>query len=238
MARSPRSDHRANCILAALEPEDLAYLEPRLETVELPKGMVVYETGDRMPYAYFPQDAVVSLITVLADGKTVEMAVFGREAMFGLSTALTTHQSLGRYIVQATGSALRIDTEVLQNAFEARPAVRAVFLRFLEALLAQALQSMACNTVHSVEARCCRWILTMHDRIDQDTLPLTHDHLSQMLGVQRSTVSQVIRALQNTGLIRQGRGVITVTDRLGLEDTVCACYQLTRQRFEQLMQLG
>jgi CRP-like cAMP-binding protein len=206
--------------------------------VELPKGMIVYETGDRMPYAYFPHDTVVALITVLADGKTVGMAVFGREAMFGIAPALTTHQSLGRYIVQTTGSASRIGTEVLQNAFETRPAVRALFLRFVEALLAQALQSMACNTVHRVEARCCRWILTMHDRIGRDTLPLTHEHLAQMLGVQRSTVSLVVGALQNAGLIHQGRGVITVTNRPGLEGTVCGCYQLARRRFEQLMQLG
>jgi CRP-like cAMP-binding protein len=230
-----RSDHRANQLLAALEPADFAALEPHLETVTWSKGMIVYETGDRMPYAYFPQDAVVSLITILTDGKTVEMAVFGREALLGLTSALATCRSLGRYVVQVSGIASRIDTEVLRRVLKTRPAIRELCLRFIEALLAQALQSMACNTVHSVEVRCCRWLLTLHDRTGRDTLPLTHDHLSQMLGVQRSTVTLVARSLQSAGLIQQGRGVITVTNRLGLEQAVCGCYGIMRQRFEQIL---
>lgn len=230
-----RLDHRANQLLAALAPEDFAALGPHLETVRLVKGMIVYETGDPMPHVYFPQDAVVSLLTILADGKTVEMAVFGREALFGLASALATRRSLGRYVVQVSGTASRLDTPVLRQVFETRPAVRELCLRFIEALLAQALQSMACNTVHSVEARCCRWLLTLHDRLGRDTLPLTHDHLSQMLGVQRSTVSLVTGALQTSGLIEQGRGVITITDRPGLEQAVCGCYGIMRQRSEQIL---
>jgi CRP-like cAMP-binding protein len=109
-------------------------------------------------------------------------------------------------------------------------------LQFIEALLAQALQAMACNTVHSVEARCCRWILPLHDRTGRNALPLTHEHLSAMLGVQRSTVSLVIGSLQSAGLIHQGRGVITVADRPGLERAVCGCYGIMRQRFEQILQ--
>jgi CRP-like cAMP-binding protein len=236
MAKPPsRSEHRTNQLLAKLEPEDFAALEPHLETVKLVKGTVVYETGERMPHVYFPQDAVVSLITVLADGKSVEMAVFGRETLFGLTTALATCQSLGRYVVQVTGTASRLDTEVLRRVFDTRPAVRELCLQFIEALLAQALQAMACNTVHSVEARCCRWILTLHDRTGREALPLTHEHLSAMLGVQRSTVSLVTSALQNAGLIEQGRGVITVMDRPGLEQADCGCYGIMRQRFEQIL---
>jgi CRP-like cAMP-binding protein len=236
MAKSSRrSGHRANQLLAALAPGDFAALEPHLETVRLSRGTVVYETGDSMPYPYFPHDAVVSLLTILADGKTVEMAVFGREALFGLTSALATCRSLGRYVVQVTGTASRLDTEALRRAFESQPAIRELFLQFVEALLAQALQSMACNTVHSVEARCCRWILTLHDRTGRDALPLTHEHLSTMLGVQRSTVSLVTGSLQGAGLIQQGRGVITVTDGPGLEQTVCGCYGTMRQRFEQIL---
>jgi len=236
MSQPPsRSDHRQNRLLAALEPEDFAYLEPHLETVELLKGTVLYETGDPMPYAYFPQDSMVALITVLADGKAVEMAVFGREAMLGISCALATCQSLGRYSVHLTGSASRIGSDVLHHAFDTRPGIRQVLLRFLEALLAQTFQSMACNTVHSVEARCCRWILTMQDQVEGDRLLLTHEHLAGLLGVQRSTVSLVIRALQTGGLIQQGRGALTVVDRPGLERTVCRCYEISRQRFAQLL---
>ena len=236
MATSPsRSDHRANHLLAGLEPDDFAALEPHLDSVTLPKGTVVYETGDPMAYAYFPQNTVVALVTVLPDGKTVGMAVFGREAMFGLGSALVTGRSLGRYIVHVAGAASRLDTKILRRVFEARPAVRELILRFVEALFAQALQSMACNTVHSAEVRCCRQILTLHDRTGQDVLPLTHEHLSAMLGVQRSTVSLVTGSLQGAGLIHQGRGVITVTDRPGLEQAVCGCYGIMRQRFEQVL---
>ncbi|MBB3021354.1 CRP-like cAMP-binding protein [Microvirga lupini] len=163
------------------------------------------------------------------------MTVFGHVALFGLASALATRRSLGRYVVQVSGTASRLDTEVLRQVFEARPAVRGLCLQFIEAMLAQALQAMACNTVHSVEARCCRWLLTLHDRIGQDALPLTHDHLSQMLGVQRSTVSLVTGALQTSGLIEQGRGVITITDRPGLEQAVCGCYGIMRQRTEQIL---
>ena len=183
MAKSAsRSEHRANQLLATLAPADFVALEPHLETVKLSKSTTVYETGDDMPYAYFPHDAVVSLITVLTDGKTVEVAVFGREALLGLTSALATCRSLGRYVVQVSGTASRVDTEALRRVLKDRPAVRELCLRFIEALMAQALQSMACNTVHSVEARCCRWLLTLHDRVGRDTLPLTHDQLSRMLG--------------------------------------------------------
>jgi CRP-like cAMP-binding protein len=119
--------------------------------------------------------------------------------------------------------------------FDARPAVRELCLQFIEALLAQALQSMACNTVHNVEVRCCRWLLTLHDRTGRDALPLTDEHLSQMLGVQRSTVSLVTGSLQEAGLIWQARGVITVTDRPGLEQAVCGCSSIMRQRVEQIL---
>jgi CRP-like cAMP-binding protein len=177
-----RSGHRTNQLLAALALADFAALEPQLETVKLSKGIVVHETGDRMPYVYFPQDAVISLITILTDGKTVGMAVLGREALFGLATALATGRSLGRYVVQVGGTASRLDTEPLRRVLETRPAVRDLCLQFIEALLAQALHSIACNTVHNVEVRCCRWLLTLHDRSGRDALPLAHEHLSQMLG--------------------------------------------------------
>src|SRR5690349_18087459 len=148
MAKSPRrSECRTNQLLAALKPEDFAVLAPHLETVKLSKGMILYETGDSMPYAYFPHDAVVSLITILTDGKTVEVAVFGREALLGLTSALATCRSLGRYVVQIGGMASRVDTEVLRHMLKTRPAARELCLRFIEALMAQALQSMACNTV-------------------------------------------------------------------------------------------
>jgi CRP-like cAMP-binding protein len=171
----------------------------------------------------------------MEDGDSVEMAVFGREALFGFVSAMVSRQSFGRYIVQISGTASRIPVDRLHDVVSTHPSVRLLFLRFTEALLAQTFQTVACNAVHSVEARCCRWILSMHDRLDQDTLPLTHEFLAEMLGVQRSTVSLVTRTLQTAGLISQRRGFITVTDRAGLEDTTCECYDKIRRNFERLL---
>ena len=227
--------HRANRLLAALEPEDFACLEPYLEIVDLPRGEVVYETGETLRYTYYPHDAIVALVTMMENGDTVEIAVFGREALFGLVTAVVSRQAFGRYIVQLAGTASRIPTERMREVIAARPNIRQVVLSFAEALLAQTFQTLACNAVHGVEARCCRWILSMHDRMDQDTLPLTHELLAEMLGVQRSTVSLVTRTLQAAGLIQQQRGAITVTDRVGLEAAACECYGKTRQNFERLL---
>jgi CRP-like cAMP-binding protein len=227
--------HRANRLLAALEPEDFTLLESFLEVVELPKGKVIYDVGETVRHTYFPHNTIISLTTVLKNGGSVEMAVFGREAMFGYVSALVTRQSFGRYVTQFSGTASRIAIDTLNQAVQARPKVRQLFFCFGEALLAQTLQTVACNAVHSVETRCCRWILSTRDRVDSDALPLTHETLAEMLGVQRSTVSSVTRALQMAGLINQGRGVITIMDRPGLEEMSCECYRTIRDSFERLL---
>jgi CRP-like cAMP-binding protein len=236
MAQVARTaDHRANRLLAALEPEDFASLEPHLEIVNLEKGQVLYETGDTIRYTYFPHNTVVSLVNVLEDGGSVEVAVFGREALFGLISALYTRESFGRYIVHLPGTASRIEIDRVQEVVNERPRIRLLLHRFTEALLAQTFQTVACNAVHAVEARCCRWILSTQDRVDQDTLPLTHEFLAEMLGVQRPSVSVVLRTLQTAGLIKQGRGVIAVVDRAGLEEAACECYGKIRRSFERLL---
>ncbi|QFU18041.1 helix-turn-helix domain-containing protein [Microvirga thermotolerans] len=227
-------DHRANWLLSSLDPDDFVLLEPHMEHVELPLGHVLYEAGELIGHAYFPHDALISLVTLLRDGGTVEMAVFGREGVTGFAGALTTREALGRYLVQLPGTATRIRLEPLQEAFETRPNLRQLFLRYVEALLTQTFQIVACNAVHSVEARCCRWLLSTHDRVGRDELPLTHEFLAEMLGVQRPTVSLITRTMQTAGLIAQRRGVIVILDRKGLEETVCECYANTRRAFERL----
>jgi len=227
--------HRKNRLLAALEPEDLSALEPHLEVVELPKGKVIYDVDETVRHTYFPHNAIVSLSTILKDGGAVEMAVFGREGMFGLVSALVTRRSFGRYVTQVAGTASRITVEKLTEAGSVNLKIRQLILSFTEALLTQTLQTVACNAVHSVEARCCRWILTTRDRVDHDALPLTHETLAELLGVQRSTVSSVTRVLQMAGLINQGRGLITITDRAGLEEMSCECYRKIRKSYERLL---
>lgn len=228
-------DHQVNRLLAALDPNDFALLAPFLEAVDLPRGKVLYETGETIHYAYFPRAGMVSLVTVMQNGETVETAMFGREGVLGFSSALVTRQAFGRYIVQLPGSASRIPLARLREAFDASLSIRTILLRFTEAFLAQTFQTVACNAVHTVEARCSRWILSTRDRMDTDTLPLTHEFLGEMLAVQRSTVSLVTGSLQTAGLITQGRGVITITDRVGLEETACECYGTIRKSFERLL---
>jgi CRP-like cAMP-binding protein len=163
------------------------------------------------------------------------MAVFGREGALGFVSALVTRQSFGRYITQVPGTASRVSLERINEAMSSRPNLRHVLFRFTEAFLAQTLQIVACNAVHSVEQRCCRSILSTRDRTDKDDIPLTHEALAEMLGVQRSTVSSVTSTLQKAGLIVQGRGTIRITDRQGLEAMVCECYHSICQSFEKLL---
>ncbi|WP_046866271.1 Crp/Fnr family transcriptional regulator [Microvirga massiliensis] len=229
------ADHRTNRLLAAMSPQDFAQLEPHLEIVDLRRGQVLYEEGEPLRHAYFPHDTIMSLVTLMQDGGCAEMAVFGREGLIGLVSAMGTRQSFGRYVVQLTGSASRIEIDRLHKTIATRPKIRRLFLNYSEALMAQVLQTVACNAAHGVEARCCRWILSTRDRLDQDALPLTHEFLAECLHVQRSTVSLITRDLQVAGLIRQGRGAISVINRAGLEEAACECYGKIRRTFDRLL---
>jgi CRP-like cAMP-binding protein len=235
LAKIPPRDHRANRLIAALEPADFAVLEPHLEIVDLPKGAVLYEAGDSIRYTYFPHNAIVSLVEVMEDGRVAEVALFGREGMFGLLSAFISGEALGRSVVLVSGTASRIPIKQMRRVLVLRSRLRRMVAAFNEALLAQTFHTMACNTLHPVEARCCRWLLSIHDRMDQDTLPLTHETLAERLGVQRSTVSTVLRTLQTTGLIEQRRGGIVVADRAALEQATCECYHKIRIRVEKAL---
>ena len=235
MPQVANPNHRTNRLLAILEPEDFAALEPHLEITELTRGRVLYDTGEIISHAYFLHDAIISLVNVMEDGATNEVAVFGREGVVGLLSALVTREAFGRYVVQMSGTASRIPFERLNEVRNTQPKLRQLIMRYGEAFLAQTFQTVSCNALHPVEARCCRWILAMHDRADGDALPLTHEFLAEMLGVQRSSVSVVTRTLQTAGLIQQSRGSITITDRAGLEETTCECYAKIRRVYQRLL---
>src|SRR3954471_25079591 len=163
MPQGLNADHCTNRLLVALEPEDFASLEPHLERVELTRKHVLYDTGDTISHAYFPHDAIISLVNVMEDGATNEVAVFGREGVVGLLSALVTREAFGRYIVQMAGTASRISFDRLNEVRNTRPSLRQLIMNFGEAFLAQTFQTVSCNDLHPVEARCCRWILAMHD---------------------------------------------------------------------------
>ena len=224
-----------NRLLTALPPEDRALLAPHLSLFELDKGRLLYDPGDLIDQIYFPNDCVISLMTLMENGAAIESATIGREGALGLMAAVAPRQSLSRAIVQAPGSALRIAAGPLHDICGRSPALRDLVDRHNEALFGHAIQSVACNALHAVEARFCRWLLGCHDRIDSNTVNLTQEFLADMLGVQRTTVTAVAGSLQNKGLIRYRRGVVDILDRAGLETMACECYGAVRRCYERLL---
>lgn len=213
-----------NRLLAALSTEDQGLLAPHLVQVELERGRLLYDPGDRIDSVYFPHDGVISLMTLMESGAAIESATIGCEGALGLMAAVAPRQSLSRAIVQTPTRAARVRAELLHDAWEKSPRIRDLVDRHTEALYGHAIQSVACNALHSVEARFCRWLLTCHDRISTNTVALTQEFLADMLGVQRTTVTAVAQELQERGLIAYSRGRITVLDRPGLRDAACECY--------------
>jgi CRP-like cAMP-binding protein len=220
-------------LLAAAQPEVLGTLLPHLHYVNLRRGEVLYEPEDRMTYAYFPLTGIVSLIAVLDDGGSAEIAIFGCESIVACIPSLTDGEAYGRYIVQIPGWALKISFEHVQLAMRIHPSFRELLRTFSCVFLRQTFQCVACNACHPVEARCCRWILSMADRSSSDEVAITHEFLAEMLGVQRSTVSLIMRGLQSSGLIEQHRGSIRVLSRSRLRHCACECYDNIRKIYDE-----
>jgi CRP-like cAMP-binding protein len=224
-----------NNLLASLAPDDFSLVSGRLTQVDLEKGRLLYDPGDRVDTIYFPHDCVISLMTLMESGAAIESATIGREGGLGMLAALSPRFSLSRAIVQVPGRASRIGAEAMSDAVGRSPALRTLIDKHNDALFGHAIQSVACNALHSVEARFCRWLLSCRDRIDSDTVSLTQEFLADMLGVQRTTVTAVAGALQNKGLIRYRRGVVDILDRPGLEAMACECYGAVRRIYETLL---
>jgi len=224
-----------NRLLAALGAQDLELVASKLAPVILEKGALLYDPGDMVDAIYFPDDCVISLMTLMESGAAIESAAIGREGALGLMAAVSPRQSVVRAIVQVPGRARRITAAHLHRAWEQSAQIRDLIDRHSEALFAHATQSVACNALHSVEARFCRWLLSCHDRIDSSTVALTQEFLADMLGVQRTTVTVVARALQAAGLIRYRRGMVDILDRAGLEAISCECYRAVRRNYQRLL---
>jgi CRP-like cAMP-binding protein len=224
-----------NRLLASLPADDLQMLSPHLVHLTMEKGALLCEPGDPIDYIYFPHDAVVSLMTMMRGGGSVESSTVGREGAFGLGACVAPRKALSRAIIQVAGRASRIEAAELQKVWEISPTLRSLVDRHAEALYGHAIQSVACNALHSVEARFCRWILCCQDRIDSNRVALTQEFLADMLGVQRTTVTAVARALQASGLIQYRRGVVDILDRPGLEAISCECYDAVRRTYDRLL---
>jgi CRP-like cAMP-binding protein len=233
---SHSSARRANRLLAALSARDFAVLEPHLELVALPRGKVLFEPGDEVTTTYFPcHRTMASLLIVTRDGREVEAATIGREGAVGGIVSEGNKPAFGRAVIQVGGEALAINTSHLEAAKTGSPRFGDLFSRYADALLAQMMQSVACNALHRTEERCARWLLATHDRAGGKMVHLTQESLAEMLGVQRTTVTAVTGVLQERGLIRTHRGRVEVLDRPGLERAACECYRAVEDHFAKLL---
>lgn len=233
---SPRVAHTANRLLAALSARDLAVLEPHLELVDLPRGKVLFEPGDDVELTYFPcRHTMASLLVVTRDGHEIEVATIGREGAVGGIVSEGHKPAYGRAVVQLAGQAYVIQTSHLEAAKAGSARFKDLFARYADALLAQMMQSVACNALHRTEERCCRWLLATHDRAGDKIIHLTQESLAEMLGVQRTTVTAVTTALQDRGLIRTFRGRVEIIDREGLERAACECYHAVEDHFRNML---
>lgn len=231
--RSPNGTR--NRLLASLPAEEYARLAPALERVELTLKQVAFDVDRPIEHVYFPEAAVVSVLGVMADGSAIETATIGREGMVGLPVFLGTGQTSAQAFTQIPGPALRMTAEAFRAAVVASPAFTRVLLRYTQALFTLVAQSSACNRMHAMTERCARWLLHCHDRMERDEFPLTHQFLSQMLGVRRATVTEAMSALQARGAVAYVMGVVEVRDRVVLESAACECYAIIAREFDRLL---
>jgi CRP-like cAMP-binding protein len=229
-----RSEPR-NLLLAALPPRDLYHLRPHLEPVALLRGEVLIDVGEALTRAYFIEAGVVALVAVFEDGTSAVSAIVGREGLVGAGALLGNDAALGRHLVQVAGSALTMEAARFRDALRASPSLRTICQAYVRAFLGQVLQTIACHNVHTLEEKCARSLLVIHDRSNGDTLALRQEFLAEVLGVRRSTAAAVTRTLQRAGLISYCQGDITVLDRAGLESAACECYGVDRERYRRLL---
>ncbi len=225
---------RANHLLAALPPADWRRWQSQLEWVDLPLGEVVYESGHTQSHVYFPSTAIVSLLYVMENGSSAEIAVVGNEGVVGISLFMGGESTPSRAVVQSAGQGWRLSASVIKEEFK-WSAVMHLMLRYTQALITQMAQTAVCNRHHSLDQQLCRWLLLSLDRLDGNELVMTQELIANMLGVRREGVTEGALKLQKEGLIRYTRGRITVLDRPGLEARTCECYAVVKKEYDRLL---
>jgi len=231
VTRDPTGNH----LLAALAPEERERIFPHLHLVEMPLGKVLYESDDTLRYVYFPTDCIVSLLYVLLDGASAELAVVGNEGLIGIALFMGGETTPNRAIVQSTGHAFRLGGQRLKEEFHRHGTLQGLFLRYTQALITQMAQTAVCNRHHSVDQQLCRWLLLSLDRLSSNQLTMTQELIANMLGVRREGVTEAAGKLQRLGVIRYSRGHITVLDRPRLEQLSCECYAVVKRETDRLL---
>jgi CRP-like cAMP-binding protein len=224
-----------NRLLAMLPAEVYERLSPSLSLVHLTTGQVLAMEGVALTFGYFPIDAVSSIMIYGDDGDSLEVGLIGSEGMINTATFLSDGVGPGEIVVQRSGDALRMSAVALREAFETIPALRSVLLRYTQGFIAQVAQSCACNSMHSVQQRCARWLLMMADRTGTQEFDLSQALLARMLGIGRPTVSLATAGLRKDGLVQFNRGRVTIRERAGLESFACTCYGVIRDEFNRLL---
>jgi CRP-like cAMP-binding protein len=230
-SHNPNQNH----LLAALPREEFERLAPHLELVAMPLGEVLYESGGALRHVYFPTTSIVSLLYVMQNGASAEIAVVGNEGLLGVSLFMGGETTPSRAVVQSEGHGYRLAGQLLKDEFNRAGPVLRLLLRYTQALLTQMSQTAVCNRHHSLQQQLCRWLLLSLDRLQSNTLTMTQELISNMLGVRREGVTEAAQHLQAAGLIRYSRGRIEVLDRPGLERAVCECYGVVKLEFDRLL---
>ncbi len=233
MQHAPNSP-KQNRLLAALRFRAYEHVLADLELVPLPIGLVVYEAGGRQDYVYFPTSSIVSLLNVMQNGASTEIAVVGNDGVVGVALFMGGDTTSSRAVVQSAGYAYRLHASVLRAEFEQGGDVQHVLMRYTQALLTQMAQTAACNRHHTVDQQLCRWLLQSLDRLDSNQLVMTQELIANMLGVRREGVTEAAGRLQDDGVINYSRGKITVLDRPKLEKRSCECYSVVRRESDRL----
>ena len=233
MATTPDAAQK-NRLLAALPPSEWLRWQPQLEWVDMPLGHVLYESGSALSHVYFPSTSIVSLLYVMENGASAEIAVVGNEGIVGISLFMGGESTPSRAVVQSAGDGYRLTARVIKDEFNRAPVVN-LLLRYTQALITQMAQTAVCNRHHSLDQQLCRWLLLSLDRLRGNELVMTQELIANMLGVRREGVTEAALKLQQAGLIRYARGRISVLDRLGLEMRTCECYAVVKREYDRLL---
>jgi CRP-like cAMP-binding protein len=228
-------DQSANQLLASLPVAEWERIGPLLEAVDLPLGQVLYESGSKLGHVYFPINAIVSLLYVMEDGASAEIAVVGHEGLVGISLFMGGETTPSRAVVQSAGKGYRLRAADIKAEFNRSGPVMHLLLRYTQALITQMAQTAVCNRHHSLDQQLCRWLLLSLDRLSGNELVMTQELIANMLGVRREGVTEAALKLQKMGLIRYARGHISVLDRPGLEQRVCECYAVVKKEYDRLL---
>lgn len=232
---TPTAETRQNQLLAALPAAEWQRWLPQLERVEMPLGQVLYESGTTLSHVYFPLTAIVSLLYVMENGASAEIAVVGNEGIVGISLFMGGESTPSRAVVQSAGDGFRLKAQTMKDEFNRAGPVLHLLLRYTQALITQMAQTAVCNRHHSLDQQLCRWLLLSLDRLQGNNLVMTQELIANMLGVRREGVTEAALKLQKAGLIRYARGQISVLDRAGLELRTCECYAVVKNEYDRLL---